>query len=92
MNKKTIAIILELVPVVSALIVYPCIFASLDGGIIRWVIRITMALAFLGFAFFFVGRKLGKEYKSVRVLGVFDWLATISVIAFYILAIFSFGM
>ena len=52
----------------------------------------TMLLAFLGFVFFFIGRKLDKEDRMVRILGILDWIATISVIGFYVLAILCFGL
>ena len=92
MNKKKLAVILEIIPIVSAVASYLLVVSPLDSGLIRTIIGITFLLAFLGFAFFFVGRKLAKEEKIVRILGVFDWLATLSVIAFYILAIFLFSL
>lgn len=92
MNKKTIAIIAEMIPLVSAIVSYVLVVSSLDSKIIRQVISITFLLAFLGFVFFFIGRSLAKNDKAVRILGVFDWLATIYVIAIYIIAIFSFGL
>ncbi len=92
MNKKTIAIIAELIPLVSAVVSYVLVVSSLDSKIIRQVISITFLLAFLGFVFFFIGRGLAKNDKAVRILGIFDWLATIYVIAIYIIAIFSFGL
>ena len=83
--KKAVALILESIPVLSALTTYPLIFMKADGDIIRWIINITMALAFLGFVFFITGRKLAKDHKPVRILGIFDLIATASVIGFYIL-------
>jgi hypothetical protein len=59
---------------------------------IRRVISITMMLAFFGFLFFILGHKFAKEDKLVRILGVLDLLATVCVVGFYILAIFSFGL
>ena len=90
--KKTIAIILECVPLVSAAVSYPLLVSNLDSVLVRYIIAITFLCALLGFVFFFIGRRLAKEDKAVRILGVFDWLATIYVIAIYIIAIFSFGL
>ena len=92
MRKRTIAIVLELIPVISAPVSYILIFSKLDSEPVRQVIMFTTLLAFLGFVFFFIGRKLAKTDKAVKVLGILDWLATVSVIGFYVLAIFSFGL
>jgi hypothetical protein len=92
MKRKIIAVILELIPVISAPVSYLLIVSSHSSGMIRRMISVTMLLAFLGFVFFFIGRRLAAGDKAVRILGVFDWLATLSVIAFYIIAVFSFGL
>lgn len=90
--KKTLAIIVESIPLVSAVVSYPLLISNLDSEPVRLVIAITFLCAFLGFVFFFIGRGLAKEDKTVRILGVFDWLATVYVIAIYIIAIFIFGL
>lgn len=90
--KKTIAIIAELLPVISAPLSYLLVVSASDTGLIRHVITITFLLAFLGFAFFFLGRKLAGEEKMVRILGILDWLATLYVVVFYAIAIFSFAL
>jgi len=92
MNKKRIAIIAEIIPLVSAVVSYVLTVSKFDSELIRTVISITFLLAFLGFVFFFIGRKLAKESKAVRILGIFDWLATLYVIAIYVIAIFSFAL
>ena len=92
MNKKIIAILAELVPLVSAVTSYMLIISKFDSSIIRGVIAVTMLLAFFGFAFFFIGRKLAKESKAVRVLGVLDCITPLLVIGFYVVAIFVFGL
>ena len=92
MSRKTIAILLELIPVISAPISYILVVSSSDAASVRQIISITFCLAFLGFAFFFIGRRLAKGDRIVRILGILDWLATIYVITFYVLAIFSFGL
>ena len=90
--KKLFAILLEMIPVISAPVSYLLIISKYDSDMIRTIITITMALAFFGFAFFFIGRKIAKEDRIVRFLGILDWLATLYVIAFYILVIFVFGL
>ncbi len=92
MNKKTIAIILEIIPIISAPITYLLIVFGPDSGLLRSIITVTMLLAFLGFVFFFVGRKLAKQERAVRVLGIFDILATLAVIGFYVLAFLSVAL
>ena len=92
MNRKTAAILVEIIPILSAAVSFPLILSAYDSALIQRVISITMLLAFLGFLFFIIGRKLAKEDKLVRILGVLDLLATVCVVVFYILAIFSFGL
>lgn len=92
MNKKTIAIIAEIIPIFSTLASFTLLLSAYDSELVRLAISITMPLAFAGFIFFFAGRKLAKESKTARILGILDLLATVCVIGFYILAIFSFGL
>ena len=60
----------------------------MDSPFLRTATAVVFVLAFLGFVAFFIGRKLAKGDKLVRVLGVFDWIATASIIGIYALAIF----
>ena len=92
MGKKRIAVILEIIPVISAVVTILLLFSDWDSEPIRKIIWVTMLLAFLGFVFFFIGRGLAKGDRLVRALGILDWLATICVIGLYVLAIFSFGL
>ncbi|MBQ4219090.1 MAG: hypothetical protein IKQ00_07465 [Butyrivibrio sp.] len=92
MDKKKIATIVEIVPIVSAVLNFAFILAFEDSKFIRPIISITMFLAFFGFVFFFVGRSLGKDDKTVKILGIFDILATVYVIAIYILAFLALAM
>lgn len=92
MSKRSIAVILESLPIASAILYYILFSLHADTGLIRVLLYITMIIAFLGFAFFFFGRKLAGEDKTVKVLGILDWAATLSIIGFYILAIISFGL
>ncbi|MCR5604750.1 MAG: hypothetical protein K6G27_13765 [Lachnospiraceae bacterium] len=90
--KKTIAIIAGVIPVVSAIIAIFLMVSHFDSTAIRTVINTTTFLGFLGFIFFFVGRKLAGGDKTVRILGILDLLATVSIVGFYIIAIFAFGL
>lgn len=90
--KKTIAILLEALPIVSAPLAYLLVISDYNSPLIRAVIGITFLIAFLGFVFFLIGRKLAKDDKIVRILGIFDWLATLFIIAIYVIAIFNFGL
>ena len=90
--KKTIATIAGVIPAVSAVIAIFLMVSHFDSAVIRTVINITTFLGFLGFVFFFIGRKLAGGDKTVRILGVLDLLATVSIVGFYIVAIFAFGL
>ena len=92
MMKKTIAIILEVIPLFSAVISFMLIKLNNNSELLKYAIMITMSLAFFGFIFFFVGKKLNKTDKIVQILGILDWLATIYVIVLYTIVIFSFGL
>ena len=92
MNRKTAAIIAEIIPILSAVMSFALIASEYTSEWVKTVISITMLLAFCGFIFFLVGRKLCKGDRVVRILGIFDLLATVSVVGFYILVIFLFGL
>jgi hypothetical protein len=67
MNRKTLAVILEILPILSAPISYLLIVFGPDSGLIRSIITVTMVLAFFGFVFFFIGRKLAKQERIVKI-------------------------
>ena len=92
MSKKIIAIVLELIPVISAVVSFYLFNTSKDSALIRRTLLISFLLALLGIVFFFVGRSLGKGDKTVKILGIFDIFATVSVIAIYILAFLAMAM
>ena len=92
MNKKIIAIVLELIPVVSAVVSFYLFTTSKDSVLIRETLLVSFVFSLLGRAFFIVGRKLAGDDKTVRILGLLDLVASIYVIAFYVLAIISFGL
>lgn len=88
MTKRTTAIIIEAIPILSAISALLLIKRDTDSPSLRTATTVVFILAFLGFVAFFVGRKLAKGDKVVRILGVFDWIATAFIIGIYALAIF----
>ena len=68
------------------------LWSSVDTDLVRKLNTIFVIVAFFGFVFFFVGRKLAKGDTAVRILGILDILSTLSIIGFYGLAIFAFGL
>lgn len=89
MDRKTVLTILKLIPAVSAALAYILVFSSAQAGTLT---SIAVLLAFFGFIFFFIGRKLAKDDKTLRILGWLDLLSTISIIILYALAVASFGL
>lgn len=92
MNKKKIAIIVEMIPVLSVLISFILIKIRYVSKMTTLLVFITVILSFFGFVFFLIGRKLYKDDKIVRILGTFDLLSTLYVVMLYIIAVFSFGL
>ena len=93
--KKTAARILELIPVLAALVFFYVFYIGISwhaGSWLEYVGPVSVLLSLPGFIFFFIGRKLAPDDGITRILGVFDILATVSVIGFYAIAIFSFGL
>ncbi len=92
MSKKTIAIITELIPLISAPLSIALIASGADSDALRTVIGITVILGLLGFVFFFIGRALAGDDKAVRILGILDWFATLAIIGIYGVAFMVFGL
>ena len=86
--KKIIAIILEIIPIVSFLAAILLFILPVN---IKWLMIVFLALAVLGFQFFIFAWKLDKS-KLIKILGIIDVLVTLFVIIFYIIAIFAFGL
>lgn len=89
--KRVVAIILELIPIIAAPVFFILVLTGLEFEGVKIVIPVAMLCAFLGFIFFFIGRKIAKGDGLVLLFGILDWLATAAVIAFYVIAIFNFG-
>jgi hypothetical protein len=92
MEKKTIAAIIKLIPVISVIVSYALIFGNFNAAWTGRVTSVTVILAFLGFGFFFIGRRLGKEDRTLKILGILDILSSISIIVLYALSFASIGM
>ena len=92
MEKNKIVIITKLIPVISAVLSYILILGPFSTSWVSKVTGVTVILAFLGFAIFFVGRKLAKENILIKILGILDILSTVSIVVLYALAIVSIGL
>ncbi len=90
--KKIIIIILKLIPIISLILSLTLIFSSFNNTIIKNIISISTLLSFFGFIFYFIGKKIIKDNKIIKILGIFDLLSTLAIILFYVIAIFSFGL
>ena len=87
MTKRTTAIIIEVLPIVSVISALALLMRETDSLFLRTATAVVFLLASLGFVAFFAGRKLAKGDRIVRILGVFDWLATACIIGIYVLGI-----
>ena len=88
MTKRTVAIIIELIPILSVISALLLIKRDTDSPLLRIITAVVFIIAFSGFVAFFIGRKLAKGDKVVRILGIFDWFATAGIVGIYALAIF----
>ncbi len=62
---KTTAVIIELIPVLSVISALLLLKRDADSPFLRIITMIVLA--------FFIGRKLAREDKAVKILGVLDW-------------------
>ena len=92
MNRKTAAVIVELIPVVSAVLGLVFVLSSIETALTRKLTPVLFVLAFCGFVFYYIGRRICRGDRIVKLFGILDWLATFSIIGFYVLAILSMGM
>ena len=91
MNRKMIVTI-KLIPVISVILSYMLILGPFHSDFARGLSGVTVVLAFLGFAFFFIGRRLAKEDKLIKILGILDILSTLAIVALYALAVISVAL
>lgn len=92
MDRKTIVTIVKLIPVISVILSYMLILGPFHSELIKDISGVTVILAFLGFMFFFIGRRTAKEDKFVKILGILDILSTVLIVVLYALAIISVGL
>ena len=83
MEKKNLAVGLELIPIIAMILTAVLVFAPIEGAWVKSVLAVTMILSVLGFVFFLIGRKLAKGDKTVLVLGIIDCLAVAFIIFVY---------
>lgn len=88
MAKRTTAIIIELLPLLSVISALLLLKIDIDSPCIRIITMLIFILAFFGFVAFFIGRNLASEDKTVKILGVLDWIATAIIVGIYVLAFF----
>ena len=86
MTKRTTAIIIELIPILSVISALLLLKRDTDSPFLRIVTAVAFIFAFFGFVAFFIGRKLAREDKTVKILGVLDWTATAIIVGIYVLA------
>jgi hypothetical protein len=92
MNKKTLALVLEIIPLISVIATFVLVFANLDSDVVRTIILITVTISFFGFIFGIIGRKLSKGDKLIKVLSIFDFLCPVFIIGLYVLVFIAIGM
>ena len=92
MKNRTAVILLKLIPVIAAPLAYILMIFPASSKAFGNIIAILTLLGFLGFAFFFIGRKHFREDKAVRILSILDILATLIVVGIYIIAMMVFGL
>ena len=88
MKKRTKAIIIELIPIVSVISALLLLKRDTDSPFLRIITAVAFIFAFVGFLSFFIGRKLAGEDKTVKILGVLDWIATAIIVGIYALGFF----
>ena len=88
MTKRTTAILIELIPIVSVISALLLLKRDTDSLFLRMITMVVFIFAFFGFAAFFIGRKLARGDKTVKILGVLDWIATAMIVGIYALAFF----
>jgi hypothetical protein len=88
MMKRITAVIIELIPVLSVISALLLLKRDADSPFLRIITMIVFIFAFFGFVAFFIGRKLAREDKAVKILGVLDWISTAIIVGIYVLAFF----
>ena len=92
MDRKTTLTIIKIIPVVSVVASYILILGPFNAAWISKVMGVTVILSFLGFVFFFIGRKHAGEDRVLKILGILDILSTAAIAALYALAVISIAL
>ena len=92
MTKRTTAIIIELIPILSMISALLLLKRDTDSPFLRIVTAGSFIFAFFGFAAFFIGRKLARKDRTVKTMGVLDRTATAIIVGIYALAFFVMGI
>lgn len=92
MKNKTTVIVVEIIPIVCAIAFLVLMYSNIEFTLLKSVSTYTMGLAVLGAPIFFVTRKMAKEDKLMKILGILDLLSALAVIGFYVLVIIVFGL
>ena len=72
-DRKKLAITLEIIPLASFVLGMIMIFTPLiDSNVFIWIDSVLLFLAFFGFLFGIIARKLVKDDKTVKILSIFD--------------------
>ena len=79
---------MELIPILSVISALLLLKRDTDTPFLRMITAVAYIFAFFGFGAFFIGRKLAREDKTVKILGVMDWIATAIIVGTYALAFF----
>ena len=88
MTKRTTAILIELIPIISVISALLLLKRDTDSPFLRIITAAAYLFAFFGFIAFFIGRKLAGDDKTVKILGVLDWIATAIIVGIYALGFF----
>ncbi|MBO4456492.1 MAG: hypothetical protein J5802_02095 [Butyrivibrio sp.] len=85
MSKRVFAIFVELIPL-AAILLYFILFkiGAQTGNADTLISEASFVLAFLGFVFAFIGKKLDGKNIVVRILGKLDKLITVLIIVFFV--------
>lgn len=92
MEKKKLAIILEIIPIASLVLGFILVFLPISSGVIQWINSVLFMLAVFGFVFGIIGVKMVKGDKAVKILCILDCIAPLIVVLFYVLVFAAIGM
>ncbi|MBR6403871.1 MAG: hypothetical protein IKS48_10855 [Eubacterium sp.] len=91
MDKRKLAKILEIIPLVSLVAGLILVFLPIKGQVYIWGCSVLFFLAFFGFAFGIIARLLIKGDKTVKILSIFDFISSVIVLLFYYLVSVALG-